>query len=297
MPGTLEKAIEIVLRRAAESEKGFRIGEAVAGVDDRTGEAGGAGFTFGVKANESGVGEALFIRPQGAKAVRKAGREHRDDAVDEVNAVGAFAGLVIQFGSGFDVVRDVGDVDTDLHVAVGKFAEGDGVVEIAGGVGVDGDDEVATKIFPSDRAIGKFDGGKGFGLGEGFGRESGGEIEFPDNGKDIDAWIGGSAEPFDEEAFGVGSAIFPVDQFSDHLVAGFGLRRAFGTGGWDVEIVEKAGVVRDDDEEAGGFLESANDHGGAAFEDAVDAAAGAVRFGGAAATGGGSGPAIDAGYD
>jgi hypothetical protein len=239
----------------------------------------------------------LFIGTEGAEAVRKAGREHGNDSVNKIHAVGPFTGLVIQFGSGFDVVGDVGDVNADLHVAIGKFAEGDGVVEIAGGVGVDGDDEVATKIFPSDRAIGKFDGGKGFGLGESFGRESGGEIEFPDNGKDIDAWIGGSAEPFDEEAFGVGSAIFPVDQFSDHLVAGFGLRGAVCARGWDVEIMEKAGVVGDDDEEASGFLESANDHGGAAFEDAVDAAAGAVRFGRAAATGGGSGPAIDAGYD
>jgi hypothetical protein len=293
----LEKAIEIVLGGSAESEKGFRIGEAVAGVDDRAGEAGGTRFAFGVQANEGGVGETLFIGTEGAEAVRKAGREHGDDAVDEIDAVRAFAGFVIQFGSRFDVVGDVGDVDTDLHVAVGEFAEGDGVVEIAGGVGVDGDDEVATKIFPSDRAIGKFDGGKGFGLGESFGRESGGEIEFPDNGKDIDAWIGGSAEPFDEEAFGVGSAIFPVDQFCNDLVAGFGYRGAFRTGGGDVEVVEKAGVVRDDDEEAGGFLESADDHGGAAFEDAVDTAAGAFRLRRATATGGGSGPAIDAGYD
>jgi hypothetical protein len=293
----LEKAIEIVLGGSAESEKGFRIGEAVAGVDDGAGKTGGTRFAFGVQTNESGVGEALFVGAEGAETVRKAGREHGDDAVDEVNAVGAFAGLVIQFGSGFDVVRDVGDVDTDLHVAVGKFAEGYGVVEIAGGIGVDGDDEVAAEIFPADRAVGEFDGGKRFGFGECFGRESGGEIKFPDDGEDVDARIGGSAEAFDEEAFGVGSAIFPVDQFSDHLVAGFGLRGAVCARGWDVEIMEKAGVVGDDDEEASGFLESANDHGGAAFEDAVDAAAGAVRFGGAAATGGGSSSAIDAGYD
>jgi hypothetical protein len=203
---------------------------------------------------------------------------------------------VIQFGSGFDVVGDVGDVDADLHVAVGKFAKRDGVVEIAGGVGVDGDDKVATKILPADGAIGEFDGGKGFGLGESFGRESGGEIEFPDDGKDIDAWIGGSAESFDEEAFGVGLPIFPVDQFCDDFVAGFGLRGAVCAWCGDVEIVEEAGVVRDDDEEAGGFLESADDHGGAAFEDAKDAAAEAIGFG-RTATAGGAGTAIDAGDD
>jgi hypothetical protein len=44
-------------------------------------------------------------------------------------------------------------------------------------------------------------------------------------------------------------------------------------------------------------LESADDHGGAAFEDAVDTAAGAFRLRRTAATGGRSGPAIDAGYD
>ena len=59
--------------------------------------------------------------------------------------------------------------------------------------------------------------------------------------------------------------------------------------------MEEAGVVGNDDEEAGCFLESADDHGGAAFEDTVDAAAGAFRFGRATTAGGGSGSAIDPG--
>jgi hypothetical protein len=204
---------------------------------------------------------------------------------------------MIQFGSRFDVVRDVGDVDADLHMGVGKFAKGDGVVEIAGGIGIDGDDEVATEVLPADGAIGKFDRGKRFGFGEGFGGEGGGEIKFPDDGENVDAWIGGSAEAFNEEAFGVGLPIFPVDQFCDDLVARFGHGGALRAGRGNVEIVEKAGIVGDDDEEAGCFLESADDHGGAAFEDAVNTTAGAFRFGRTAATGGGSGSAIDAGYD
>ena len=230
----MKKAIEIVLGGAAQAKKSFGVGQTMAGVDDRAGETGGTRFAFGVQTNESGVGKALFVGAEGAEAVRKAGRKHGNDSVDEIDAVGAFAGFVIQFGSRFDVVGDVGDVDTDLHVAVGKFAEGDGVVEIAGGIGVDGDDEVAAEIFPADRAVGEFDGGKRFGFGEGFGRESGGEIKFPNDREDVDAWIGGAAEAFDEEAFGVGSAIFPVDQFSDHLVARFGSRGAVCARGWDV---------------------------------------------------------------
>ena len=72
---------------------------------------------------------------------------------------------------------------------------------------------------------------------------------------------------------------------------------AIGARGGNVEIVEKARVVWDNDKEAGSFLESADDQGGAAFENAEDAAAEAVGRGRAAATGGGSGPAIDAGND
>jgi hypothetical protein len=58
--------------------------------------------------------------------------------------------------------------------------------------------------------------------------------------------------------------------------------------------MEEAGVVGDNDEEAGGFLQRSDYHGGAAFENAEDASATAVRFGSASATGGGSGPAVDA---
>jgi hypothetical protein len=191
-------------------------------------------------------------------------------------------------------VGDVGDVNADFDVALGKFAERDGIIEIAGGIGIDGDDEVAAEIFSADRAVGEFNGGEGFGFGEGLGGKGVGKIKFANDGKDIDAGVGGAAEAFDEDAFGVGLAIFPVDQFGNDLVAGFGLRRALGTGGGNVEIVEEAGVIGNDDKEAGGFLESADDHGGAAFEDAKDAAAEAIGFG-RTATAGGTGTAIDAG--
>lgn len=297
MPSTMKKAVEVVLGRTAEPQKGFRIGEAVAGVDDGAGEAGGAGLALGIEPNESGVGQALFVGAKGAEAIGKAGREHRNDAVDEVDAVGAFAGFVIQFGSRFDVVGDVGDVNADFDVALGQFAEGDGIIEIAGGIGVDGDDKVAPQIFSADGAVGEFNGREGFGFGQSFGGKGGGEIKFANDGEDIDPGVGGAAEAFDEETFGVGAAIFPVDQFRDHFVAGLSLGGAIGARGGNVEVVEEARVIWNDNKEAGGFLESADDQGGAAFENAEDAAAEAVGFGGAAAAGGGSGPSIDAGDD
>jgi hypothetical protein len=96
VPSALEKAVEIVLGGAAEAKERLRIGQTVAGVDDRAGEAGRSGFAFGIEANEGGVGEALFVGAEGAEAVGEARRKHGNDAVDEINAVGSFASLMIQ---------------------------------------------------------------------------------------------------------------------------------------------------------------------------------------------------------
>jgi hypothetical protein len=95
VPSALEKAVEIILSGATKAKKSLGVGQAVAGVDNRAGEAGGSGFAFSIQTDEGGVGEALFVRAEGAEAVRKAGREHGDDPVDEVDAVGAFSGFVI----------------------------------------------------------------------------------------------------------------------------------------------------------------------------------------------------------
>ena len=48
VPSALEEAVEIVLSRTAEPEKGLGISEAVAGVDDGAGEASGPGLALGI---------------------------------------------------------------------------------------------------------------------------------------------------------------------------------------------------------------------------------------------------------
>ena len=292
----MEKPIEIVLGGAAEAGEGFRVGEAVAGKNDGAGEASGAGFAIGTEVNESGAGKALFVGAQGAESVGKAWGKHRNDAVDQVDAVGSFAGFLIEGGAGGDVVGNIGDMNTEFDVTSGKFAKGDGVVEITGGIGIDGDDKFGAEIFAADGVVGQFDGREGGGFGKGIGGESGGEIEFSDNGENVDAGVGGSAEAFEDDSLRVGVAVFPIDEFGDDFIAGFGGGSTGGAWGGNVEIMKEARVVGDDDKEAGGFLESADDHGGAAFEDAKDAAAEAIGFG-RTATAGGAGTAIDAGDD
>ena len=52
MPSPLKKAVEIVLGGTTEAKESFGVGQAVAGVDDRTSEAGSTGLAFGVQTNE-----------------------------------------------------------------------------------------------------------------------------------------------------------------------------------------------------------------------------------------------------
>ena len=90
-------------------------------------------------------------------------------------------------------------------------------------------------------------------------------------------------------------AVFPVDEFSDDFIAGFGGGGAGGAWGGDVEVMEEARIVGDDDKETGGFLKSAHDLGGLPLEDTNDATAEAIGGGGATtASGGGACATIDA---
>ena len=59
-------------------------------------------------------------------------------------------GLLVEGGPGLHVVRDIRNMDTKLPGAAGGPAEGEGVVEVARGGGVDGDDRVSAAIGAID---------------------------------------------------------------------------------------------------------------------------------------------------
>ena len=90
----------------------------------------------------------------GSRCRLRARGEHGDGAVGEVDGGAAEAGFEVERGAGADVVADVGDVDLELGVAVGQRRNEDGVVEVAGGLAVDGDDGEAAEVF----AAGEFTG-------------------------------------------------------------------------------------------------------------------------------------------
>ena len=122
-PRLLEETIEIIGGRPVQAELRLLVSEAVSGVDDRALKAGDADAAVRPDTDKGRVSEPLFLGTQGAEVIRKPLRQHGDDPVHQVNAVGAAAGLLIQGGAGANVVRDIGDVNADLGVAAGKFPE------------------------------------------------------------------------------------------------------------------------------------------------------------------------------
>src|SRR5581483_12236228 len=98
--------------------------------------------------HHAGEHQAVHVRPQAAHVGGEFDRQHRHRPVGEIDGRAAHARFQVQRSSVTHVVRHVGNVHMQLEVAVGQAVGGDGVVEVARGLAVNGDDgkgaEVAT---------------------------------------------------------------------------------------------------------------------------------------------------------
>jgi hypothetical protein len=103
--------------------------------------------------HDGGEHEAVFEGAEAAGAGGKLVREHGNGAVGEVDGGAALAGLGVEGGAGADVMGDVGDVDLELGVPVRQRADEDGVVEIAGGLSVNGDDGKGAEVATVRRGV------------------------------------------------------------------------------------------------------------------------------------------------
>ncbi len=162
------------------------------------------------------MAESTKRSSRGAEAAGAGGElvgKHGDGAVGEVDGGAAFAGLGIEGGAGEDVVGDVGDVDLELGVSVREGADEDGVVEVAGGFSVNGDDgevaEVAAGFWGNSGRDGSaifFGGNREFSDAAGFFKdgigEDVGEVMLADDDFDVDSEGVGGAEDFDDVAAG-----------------------------------------------------------------------------------------------
>lgn len=123
------------------------IGHALDGADDAAAETLGDGLAGVVELDEGRHDEAVLLGHEGADVGGKLLGEHGHGAVREVDAGAAEAGFGVDGRAGEDVVADVGDVDLQGVVAVGEEIDEDGVVEVAGGFAIDGDDGEVAEIL------------------------------------------------------------------------------------------------------------------------------------------------------
>ena len=109
---------------------------------------------------------AVFVRPQRAKIVGDALRQHRHDAVGKIDRIAALERFAIERRARPHIMRDVGDGDAD-DVAAGIARVGvghgmDGVVVILGVGRIDGDERHVAPILAACERRGP----RGFRFGE-----------------------------------------------------------------------------------------------------------------------------------
>src|SRR5580698_1971547 len=130
--------------------------------------------------HDAGKNEAVDLRTQATNVGGEFERQHGHGAVGKIDAGAAQAGFLIKRGTGSHVVSDVGDVDLELEVAIAELAYGDGVVEIAGGFAVDGDDREIAEIMAGADFNGWGDWLNCFGCFQHFGGKAVRQMEFAD---------------------------------------------------------------------------------------------------------------------
>ena len=92
-------------------------------------------------------GKTLLAREKTAKLFAQSGRQHGDRALNEVHAGSTLASIAIKCSVGLYEVGDVRDVNTNVVGAVLVNLDGDGIIQILRGIGVDSEDALATQVL------------------------------------------------------------------------------------------------------------------------------------------------------
>src|SRR3954447_340282 len=89
--------------------------------------------------------------PQRADVGCELNRQHGHGAIGEVDAGTAQQGVLVNGRSGLNVVADVRNMDLQREMAIGPLFDPDGIVEIARGLAVDGDNiQMAEVAAPTE---------------------------------------------------------------------------------------------------------------------------------------------------
>src|SRR5579863_124374 len=189
------------------------VGHALGGTDYALHHAGAGDVACGIELHERAHDQAVFARIQRADAAGKRFGKHGNGAIDEVHGVAAEASFAVERSLGANVVSDVGDVDLQLPAAVAAAFDVHGIVEIARGFAVDGDDGEIAEVLAAC-AVGIGDGKReAFGFLQNILGKNVRKMMLANNDFGVDAEIAGTSKNFDDAAGGRRTAAGKANEF------------------------------------------------------------------------------------
>ena len=130
------------------------VGHALDGTNDAGSEFGFEDFAAGVELENGAHDQAIDARIERANAIGELLRQHGNGAVGKINGSAAEAGFAVELRAAANVMSHVGDMHLELEAAAGARRDVDGIVEVLGGLSVDGDDGKIAKIAAADNIFG-----------------------------------------------------------------------------------------------------------------------------------------------
>ena len=223
----------------------------------------------------AGHREAVDAGVEAADAVAEFLRQHRDDAVDEVDTRAALACLAVERLILTHIPADIGDIDAEEEGTVRIAARKDAVIEVLRILTIDRDNRqvaavAAASVLLRRRLLLHVIGCLLHVLGERLR-----EVVLAHDRKNVDARVADLAEHLDDLALRIATAVRPLRDLDDDLAARL---RAVECFLWHEDILAELRVVRRHEAERLAALERADDLLVRALEDADDLALARAPF-------------------
>ena len=123
-----------------------RVGHSFSGTDHAFVDLVADNLTLVIDFHGAGEHQAVHLWTQTANVGRESKRQHGDGAIGEIDACAAQARFLIEGRVASYILSDVRDVYLQFVVAALELPDVDGIVEIAGGFAVNGDDRQGAVV-------------------------------------------------------------------------------------------------------------------------------------------------------
>ena len=213
------------------------VGESLRAADRRRVKFGRDPQPLGRKLHDGRFRVPDLARLETGQAVGDQLGQHRQDAVGQIDARGAFQGLAVQRRPRADEVRHVGDMHPQTPISAVELLQRDRVVEIPRVHRIDRDNRLGGEIRAvADRFVERF--GLPAGFGQGVFRKLVGQVHLADDRERVDARLSARAEHFGNHAL----AVVKRRREADHLDHDFIVGPAFLCAG--IADVDRLGEQR-----------------------------------------------------